>query len=454
MSEALDRYEQLTAYLDGELTDAERAEVERLLEREPAARALLDDLRATVRLVGSLPRERSRFAVDQIIRPRLEAGSGPGAADETAFPSRRTMGWVRGSALAASIALACTAAYLGMVRLQEYRERRVFTMADNEMAAATRDVSMPASATPEARKGQEAQYQSSVPNRPQEPTGPLAMESTDLNQVPPNPAVSPGQAPGPAYWQETPLQRAPVALAEIHGGPAPARRDSPKPAPVYLDADDAVEADTARALAPVENLLVVTADEKTRGEIVSRVQMLLAAAEVPESVQPSTNLQPSHRPWYRRHSSSAASFGELEKAELAQTPGEAVDYSLNIEPQLARQLITSIGSGGRQRSVTWTVGERVVPGAPEAWAAVDRATVREKKAAEVVSLDASAATRTSATPLAKPGSRSRSAASRPTPAAKPAASMDRPPEQRELIRINLRIQSLSLRATTQGAGGG
>ena len=42
----LSQNELLSAYLDGEFSAAEQAEVERLLAARPAARQLLDDLRA------------------------------------------------------------------------------------------------------------------------------------------------------------------------------------------------------------------------------------------------------------------------------------------------------------------------------------------------------------------------------------------------------------------------
>jgi anti-sigma factor RsiW len=47
--------ELLSAYVDGELTDRERAEVEQRLTHNPQLRAALDDLRQTVALVRSLP---------------------------------------------------------------------------------------------------------------------------------------------------------------------------------------------------------------------------------------------------------------------------------------------------------------------------------------------------------------------------------------------------------------
>ncbi len=48
--------EQLSAYLDGELTEAERATLEARLQANPALYGELDSLRQTVALVRSLPR--------------------------------------------------------------------------------------------------------------------------------------------------------------------------------------------------------------------------------------------------------------------------------------------------------------------------------------------------------------------------------------------------------------
>lgn len=47
--------ELLSAYLDGELTAAEQAEVERLLATDPAARQLLDELRTLSATLQALP---------------------------------------------------------------------------------------------------------------------------------------------------------------------------------------------------------------------------------------------------------------------------------------------------------------------------------------------------------------------------------------------------------------
>ncbi|MGQ9889520.1 MAG: anti-sigma factor family protein, partial [Aggregatilineales bacterium] len=57
MSDLNDRnVEQLSAYLDGALSERERATLEVHLQAEPALRAELDSLRQTVALVRGLPR--------------------------------------------------------------------------------------------------------------------------------------------------------------------------------------------------------------------------------------------------------------------------------------------------------------------------------------------------------------------------------------------------------------
>lgn len=61
--------ELLSAYLDGELSDHERRAIEQRLASDSDLRRALDDLRATVRLVGALPRLKAprSFALDPAI---------------------------------------------------------------------------------------------------------------------------------------------------------------------------------------------------------------------------------------------------------------------------------------------------------------------------------------------------------------------------------------------------
>lgn len=128
VSGSLGQYEQISAYLDGELTEKERAEVERLLERDAEARRILAELRQTARLLGSLPKERLSAGAAEALNARMERESllGDGATRSTGGA------WWKTPALAACIVVACLVGYRGMVNLQEYRERRVFQVADAE----------------------------------------------------------------------------------------------------------------------------------------------------------------------------------------------------------------------------------------------------------------------------------------------------------------------------------
>ncbi|MEN6450080.1 MAG: hypothetical protein ABFC96_06290 [Thermoguttaceae bacterium] len=111
----LSRNELLSAYVDGELTAAEQAKVERLLASDPAARQLVDELRALSATLQSLPQEKLgedlTGAVLQAAGRRMitegepeEAAAVPLAREVfQRFLSRRTLGWL---AVTAAIAVA------------------------------------------------------------------------------------------------------------------------------------------------------------------------------------------------------------------------------------------------------------------------------------------------------------------------------------------------------------
>ena len=111
MNQRPEQLEQLSAYLDGELTDAERAAVERLLAADPAARALLDELRRTAELVAGLPRAAAPPDFTENAVARLERAALLGETPPPVGTARRA-GWPRGLALAASLALVATAGWL------------------------------------------------------------------------------------------------------------------------------------------------------------------------------------------------------------------------------------------------------------------------------------------------------------------------------------------------------
>ena len=64
--------EQLSAYLDGELTEAQRAEVDALLEQDASVRHRLEAMRGTVELISALPRRSAPPSLMEDVMSRLE----------------------------------------------------------------------------------------------------------------------------------------------------------------------------------------------------------------------------------------------------------------------------------------------------------------------------------------------------------------------------------------------
>jgi anti-sigma factor RsiW len=120
--------ELLSAYLDGELTAQQQAEVERLLAGSPPARQLLDELRALSATLQALPRRKLgedisqqvlRQAERQMLMGDAEAPRPAAVARESRLRrmlSRRALVW---SALAVAVALVL------MISDRQWRERRV-----------------------------------------------------------------------------------------------------------------------------------------------------------------------------------------------------------------------------------------------------------------------------------------------------------------------------------------
>ncbi|HKB42276.1 MAG TPA: zf-HC2 domain-containing protein [Gemmataceae bacterium] len=97
----------LTAYVDGELTDEERARVEAWLARNPEARAEVEGQRRLKGLWDRCPvPEPDRFAWDDVLA-RVESGLGSAATEKSARPAHRqgprdqTWLWAAGAVAAA-----------------------------------------------------------------------------------------------------------------------------------------------------------------------------------------------------------------------------------------------------------------------------------------------------------------------------------------------------------------
>ena len=99
--------EQLSAYLDGEVTDAERAEIEALLDREPERRVALEELAETRALLRGLPQ--AEISDPDLGRIIVAVSATPELAPVVSIESRRrgrVVTWVAAGSVAAAIAIA------------------------------------------------------------------------------------------------------------------------------------------------------------------------------------------------------------------------------------------------------------------------------------------------------------------------------------------------------------
>lgn len=112
--------EQLSAYLDGELTDAERAEVEAYLAGHEDARRTLAELSRNAGLLHSLPRAKAPDGLLELISAQMEREEllGAGSFSSNA-PAASRHGAGRWLASAAVILLAASAGYLTFTHLRQ-----------------------------------------------------------------------------------------------------------------------------------------------------------------------------------------------------------------------------------------------------------------------------------------------------------------------------------------------
>lgn len=154
-----DNFERLSAYLDGELSPAERAEIERWLERDAEARSLFNELRQVTSIVAALPRERAPTDMADAVVARCERAA---LLDETGFRPRRAVmaaRWTRPLALAASLLVVATIAWIGIPYWPKF-ERSVMQVADmdspSKMEPATESSRRPMALNDPADRGLES----------------------------------------------------------------------------------------------------------------------------------------------------------------------------------------------------------------------------------------------------------------------------------------------------------
>lgn len=123
--------EQLTAYIDGELSEAEAEAVQRALAQDANLRALEQRLRKTVGLMGTLPQLEPTSAMRRSVLARIDA--------PTAW--ERLSGWLRPSVLVPAGALAAAAvAVLVLNREPRSSELAASTWLDGDALAVAENI--------------------------------------------------------------------------------------------------------------------------------------------------------------------------------------------------------------------------------------------------------------------------------------------------------------------------
>jgi len=131
------KYEQLSAYIDGELPDAQRDKVERWLAEDAQARRLADELRQVAGMVAALPRGTAGADLADHVIARLERETLLGESQTPANSATRT-GWLKPLAIAAALLMAVTVGWLAFPTELE-KERNIVQLAENERSIGTAD---------------------------------------------------------------------------------------------------------------------------------------------------------------------------------------------------------------------------------------------------------------------------------------------------------------------------
>jgi hypothetical protein len=140
----------LSAYLDGELNAAERAEAERLLETDPAARRLFEELKAMSAAIRALPQEKiGRDISRQVLRAAERRMLLEDEPKESAEPLARRI-WRRATNPHTLVWLSLTAAIVVMIAIRERQQNQHAAKdADREVALSrAKSESTPVPATP------------------------------------------------------------------------------------------------------------------------------------------------------------------------------------------------------------------------------------------------------------------------------------------------------------------
>jgi hypothetical protein len=103
---------QLCAYVEGELDDAQRAEIEQHLAANPHHQALIAELRAASGLLRDLPRVKAPIELNESLCGQLERSALLDPTDDPFDPARSVNRWPQFTAVAAVLLLAASLAFV------------------------------------------------------------------------------------------------------------------------------------------------------------------------------------------------------------------------------------------------------------------------------------------------------------------------------------------------------
>jgi hypothetical protein len=214
----LPQNELLSAYLDGELTAAEQAEMERMLAASPAARQLLDELRALSNTLQALPQEKLGEDLSphvlRVAERRMLTEGEPGDEEGAPVPlarsifrrvvNRRTMVWL---SLTAAIAL------IIVINERQHAPDQIAQHVADSRVAATKRV-LPASEPTAIRAAPDAE------DRPRKEVGEV------LEKKPATPLAEPA---APAFSAAAPAATLPAPAEKPAEAPRSVAKKGPMP---------------------------------------------------------------------------------------------------------------------------------------------------------------------------------------------------------------------------------
>src|SRR3954451_11566802 len=125
---------QLCAYIDGDISDADRAEIERHLEANPHHRELIRDLQGTRDVLQSIPRASIPGELNESLTGQLERSSLLDPTDDEPNTVVRINRWPQFTAVAAVLLLAAGLAFVVYYSLPTNQKSDSLAMNDAESA--------------------------------------------------------------------------------------------------------------------------------------------------------------------------------------------------------------------------------------------------------------------------------------------------------------------------------